>query len=1023
MNVVYTQIVTAHDMLQSTIRIEELIAKMNEQQVEMAAITNSKLYGVLPFWHAMKKAGLRPILGVTLRIDISTIQRQLIVYAKNEIGYHHLLKLSSASSLRENGAVPFKWLEGYKEGLCAMIPLSDLSWQLDAKDDLIALKALWQDDCIAGIARPNGVIMPQESYYEELCDNVALKIGATHRSTFLNEEDVLAYEIAQAIDTGQKLADKAPLDEAIKHQFVPTAAQMTDWFQDRPLWLTQMHDFLARCDVTLPDTHFHMPKFPTTGETAASLLRARCEQGLIARFGDIQPAYRERLDYELSVITNMGYDDYFLIVADYIQYARQQGILTGPGRGSSASSLVAYAMRITDIDPLAYGLLFERFLNPERITLPDIDVDFADHRRQEVIQYVAQKYGANYVAQIITFGTLSAKAVLRDVGRMFGLTMEQLSALSALVPSKPGTTLQQALQGGLAAWRAQSGEHDKIVSVALRLEGLPRNASTHAAGVVLAPEPLVDTVPIEQGHEGLFLTQWPMQEVEQIGLLKMDFLGLRNLTTLEMIRNMIYADIGKTLKFEKIPMHDARTFELLRRGDTLGVFQLESEGMREALREIQPTQFADLIAINALYRPGPMAFIPVYARRKHGLEPVEMPHEALRPILAETYGVIVYQEQILQIAARFAGFSMGEADLLRRAVSKKKRETLDQERKHFVDGAMKQGFDERIANDVYDLIVRFADYGFPKSHSAAYSVITYQMAYLKANFAPYFYAAMLSSVMGDKEKTAQLMQEMRQKNIELLPPSITKSGKGFRVEKGAIRYALGAIKGVPNTFLNELKSLQKNGHATWTNLYEMAAMFPSNHFKETALAPLIKAGALDEFGKDRAVLLASIKGAIEQASLQSDLLGESDTIDDFALFGTPKYTKAEPMSEKEKLAYEKEVLGFYFSPHPIKTLKEQRGLKSHTTAQFHAMSAETTCQIVAVVTQKKQIRTKKGEPMAFLQLEDEEGALSATIFPRDYMPVMDWLTEEVVIAATGKIEQRGGKNQLIIKRLEQVLGI
>lgn len=525
MNVVYTQIVTAHDMLQSTIRIEELIAKMNEQQVKTAAITNSKLYGVLPFWHAMKKAGLRPVIGVTLRVNISMIHRQLIVYAKNEVGYEHLLKLSSASSLREDGVVPFKWLEGYKEGLCAMIPLSDVSWQIDAKEDLIALKALWQDDCIAGMARPNGVALHNEGYYEELCDNLALKIGATQRSTFLNEEDLLAYEIAQAIDTGQKLADKAPLEQAERAQFVPSAAQMTDWFQDRPLWLTQMHAFLNRCDVTLPEVHFHMPKFPTDGQTAAQLLRARCEQGLVERFGDIAPNYQERLNYELSVITNMGYDDYFLIVADYIQYARHQGILTGPGRGSSASSLVAYAMRITDIDPLAYGLLFERFLNPERITLPDIDVDFADHRRQEVIQYVAQKYGTKYVAQIITFGTLSAKAVLRDVGRIFGLTMEQLAELSALVPSKPGTTLQDALQGSLQAWRMQSPEHDKIVSVALRLEGLPRNASTHAAGVVLAPEPLVETVPIEQGHEGLYLTQWPMQEVEQVGLLKMDFLG------------------------------------------------------------------------------------------------------------------------------------------------------------------------------------------------------------------------------------------------------------------------------------------------------------------------------------------------------------------------------------------------------------------------------------------------------------------------------------------------------------------
>lgn len=524
MNVVYTQIVTAHDMLQSTIRIEELIAKMTRENVQMAAITNSKLYGVLPFWHAMTKAGLKPVIGLTLRVQLSTIQRQLVVYAKNDVGYQHLLKLSSASSLKE-GAVPLKWLEGYREGLCAMIPLSDESWQLDVKDDLIALKALWQEDCIAGIARPNGIASHNEGFYEELCDNIALKIGATHRSTFLEREDVLAYEIAQAIDTGQKLADKAPLLAHEQHQFVPTASDMTTWFTDRSLWLTQMHTFLSACHVTLPTTHFHMPKFPTASKTAAELLKERCQQGLVARFGEVTAPYQARLDYELSVITKMGYDDYFLIVADYIAYARQKGILTGPGRGSSASSLVAYAMRITDIDPLEYGLLFERFLNPERITLPDIDVDFADHRRQEVIQYVANKYGSKYVAQIITFGTLSAKAVLRDVGRMFGLSMEALSELSSLVPSKPGTTLQIALDGPLQQWRQQSELHENIVSVALRLEGLPRNASTHAAGVVLAPEPLVETVPIEQGHEGLYLTQWPMQEVEQVGLLKMDFLG------------------------------------------------------------------------------------------------------------------------------------------------------------------------------------------------------------------------------------------------------------------------------------------------------------------------------------------------------------------------------------------------------------------------------------------------------------------------------------------------------------------
>lgn len=1023
MNVVYTQIVTAADMLQSTIRIDELTQKMTQQHVQLAAITNSKLYGVLPFWHALKKAGLSPILGLTLHVTVSHHRRQLIVYAKDVQGYAQLLKLSSASSLREHGDIPLKWLEGYQAGLKAMIPLGDGTWLGNPKEDLATLKALWLEDCIAGIARPGGIISPQESYYEELCNNLNLPIGATHCSTFMEPEDVVAFDIAQAIDSGQKLAERQELASVVKHQYVPTAEQLTSWFMDRPIWQQQMYDFLASCELELPAVTFHMPKFPVAAnETAQQRLRMKCEQGLEQRFGKLEDAYKERLNYELSIINKMGYADYFLIVADYIAYARKRNILTGPGRGSSASSLVAYAMRITDIDPLAHGLLFERFLNPERVTLPDIDVDFADHRRQEVIQYVAEKYGANYVSQIITFGTLSAKAVLRDVGRMFGLTMEELAELSSLVPSKPGATLQDALaQGGLAAWRMRSPKHEEIVAVALRLEGLPRNASTHAAGVVLSPKPLVDIVPIEKGHEGLYLTQWPMQEVEQVGLLKMDFLGLRNLTTLEMIRNMIFADIGKTLKFEKIPFHDAKTFDLLRRGDTLGIFQLESAGMREALREIAPTQFTDIIAINALYRPGPMEFISVYARRKHGLETVDMPHEVLRPILAETYGVIVYQEQILQIASRFAGFTMGEADLLRRAVSKKKRRSLDQQRTHFVAGALKQGFDERVANDVYDLIVRFADYGFPKSHSVAYSVISYQMAYLKANFAPYFYAALLSSVLGDKEKTAAFIQEMKAQEIELLPPSITKSRKGFRVEHGAVRYALGAIRGVPNAFLEELKHLQKNGHATWKNLYEMATDFSAKQFKENALEPLIKAGALDEFAKDRAVLLASLKGAIAQATLQSDLVGEGNDFQDVALFGTPKYAKAEPMTEKEKLAYEKEVLGFYLSPHPIMTLKKQLEIDSITTKEIEQARAESHVQLVAFIQSKKQIRTKKGEPMAFLQLEDEEGSISSTLFPRDYAAVMSWLDEEMNVIVRGKIEQRNGKNQLIIKQMERIL--
>lgn len=1025
MSVVYSQVVTAADLLQSTIRIDELIQKMNEQHVEVAAITNSKMYGVLPFWHKLKEAGKQPVIGLTVNVQMDDMCRRVILYSKTAVGYSHIMKVSSASSLKEDGVIPLRWLQGYREGLRILLPLSDDSWEDQAEQHARELNELFDGDCIVGVDRPTGKPRDNERAIVLLCEALNIPIGMTQRCTFLEAEDWQAYEVARAIDRGEKLIDRAEQPIEVKYQYIHDTEEIQQHFDDQLEWLETMATFLTACQFDMPSMHFHMPKFPIEGSmTAGELLRQQTTAFLRTKFSQNIPiAYEERLEKELGIIEQMGYSDYFLIVADYIQYAREQGILTGPGRGSSASSLVAYAMRITTVDPLQYGLLFERFLNPERVTLPDIDVDFADHRRQEVIQYVAEKYGAHYVSQIITFGTLSAKAVLRDVGRTYGLTMQQLAEVSKMIPSKQGVTLQDALQvpDGLTAWRHLHAKNDEIIRIALKLEGLSRNASTHAAGVVLSPTPLVETIPIEKGHDGMYLTQWPMQEVEQMGLLKMDFLGLRNLTTLEMIRNMMYADLGKMLKFEKIPFHDENTFDLLRRGDTLGVFQLESAGMQEALREIAPTAFSDLIAINALYRPGPMAFIPVYARRKHGQEPIEMPHEALRDILQETYGVIVYQEQILQIASKFAGFSMGEADLLRRAVSKKKKETLDEQRVHFVTGAGNQGYDVQTANHIYDLIVRFADYGFPKSHSAAYSVITYQLAYLKANFAPYFYAATLSSVLGDSKKMRTILQEMKRRNIQILPPSITKSGRGFRVENGKVRFALGAIKGVPTPFLEQLKRMQKNGQDNWRNLYTMMTYFPSNLLKESTFEPLIKAGALDELGKDRNILLASLKGAITHGSLQNDLVSEAEDLNDFALFGTPKYAKAEPMPEREKLAFEKEVLGLYLSPHPIATLKKEQNLHVLSISRLAQCKSGEFVEIVGNVVSKKQIRTKKGEPMAFLQLEDEDGQVDVTLFPRTYDQVINWLEEDQNIIVKGKIELRNGKLQVIVKELQQII--
>ncbi|KOO52706.1 DNA polymerase III subunit epsilon [Viridibacillus arvi] len=1020
---VYPQIVTAADMLKSTIRIDELISFLQQEHAKAAAIVNSKLYGLLPFWRALKKAEIHPVVGLTVRVQFGEQQvRSVVLYAATQQGYQHLLKVTSAMSIREGEVLPLRWLEGYQEGCILMIPMTSPDWTTEGSfEDVQALQAIFgKGRLYVGIDRPGGLKSDIEQNIISYCHEQELPICATQLCTFMREEHAFSFEVAKAIEQGMKMNVSDQLTARERQQFVPHNSQWQDWFADYPEWLLSAEEMLLSCQVNLAFDKFLMPKFPTpNNETAFSLLEANSLRGLQERVPNASTDYIERLHYELGIIQEMGYADYFLIVSDYIQYAKSKQILTGPGRGSSASSLVAYTLRITDVDPLQYGLLFERFLNPERITMPDIDVDFADHRRQEVIQYVADKYGKTYTSQIITFGTLSAKAVARDVARVFGFTSEEMSTISSLIPNKVGITLREALEDSAALrdWIAASDIRRKWIEVALNLEGLPRNASTHAAGVVLSPEPLVNIVPIEPGNDGLYITQWPMQEVESIGLLKMDFLGLRNLTILERIRSMIYYDTRKFLDFEKIPLHDPSTFKLLQQGDTTGVFQLESDGMRQALRDITPTVFQDIVAIIALYRPGPMDFIPVYSKRKHGGEAVIMPHPVLEPILRETYGVIVYQEQIMQIASVMAGFTMGEADILRRAVSKKKKEILDAEQQHFVKNSVAKGFTEQVAVEVYDLIVRFANYGFPKSHAVAYSVITYHMAYLKANFPTYFYAALLTSTIGNQDRLMRLLQEVKQKGITVLPPSIHHSGRTFRVENGAIRFALSAIKGVPHSFLTKLLSLRKNGHSNWADLFDFALDMTGVHFTRKALEPLIKAGALDDFGRDRGQLLASIEAVVKHANLYRPNDEESLLSDGDFLFGKPKYANASMMPEKLMLQYEKEVLGFYMSEHPILKLKKELQLDSMSAADILQIQGRKYAKMLGIVSGIKQIRTKKGEQMAFIDLEDESGMLSITIFPREYSQIQEWLQEEQIVLAEGFVELRNGKAQMIVKKL------
>ena len=1018
MAVVYPQIRTSADLLKSTIRIQELIPFLKKQKAEACAIVNSKLYGLLPFLTAMKEANIHPVIGLYTIVELENgDQLPIILYAKTNAGYKNLLKITSAQSIQSNNAIPLRWLLGYHADCIAIVPLMAAkgSWLHEEKQQVLEqLKATFNQNFYFGIERQPHYV-EQEELAILLAERLQVQIMAIYETLYMQKDDYFSYEVATAIETGVKLHEFVQLDKKKSH-YVYTMEEWQQRYQKYPQWLETTERVLKSCHVDLDISIVHMPKFPISGETAEIYLKKQVLKGLHERVGQqIPEAYIQRAKYELDIIIAMGYADYFLIVEDFMRYCRNQNILTGPGRGSSASSLVAYALQITQVDPLSYDLLFERFLNPDRITLPDIDIDFLDTRRDEVIQYVAEKYGHQHVAQIITFGTLSAKAVARDVARMFNFNNETLEMISKLIPNINGITLQEAYNASsnFREWIAAEDIRGKWFKTALQLEGLPRNASTHAAGVVLSPTPLVEIVPIEQGHENIYLTQWPMQEVEQSGLLKMDFLGLRNLTIIEQIRKSIRASKQIEIDLQQIPLHDEKTFQLLQHADTTGIFQLESDGMRQALRDIKPTNFLDIVAVNALYRPGPMDFIPVYARRKHRQEPVVMPHPVLAPILNETYGIIVYQEQIMRIANVLAGFTIGEADLLRRAISKKKREVLEENEAKFIAGAQSKGYDVQVAKEVYDLIVRFADYGFAKSHAVAYSLISYQMAYLKAHYPVNFYAALLTNASGNQEKVGQILQEAKMRGIDILPPSIKKSGRHFKVENGKIRFSLSAIKGVPQPLLKHLIELPSD---QIHSIFDLAIVLGGKLFNRKNIEPLVKAGALDEFGKDRAVLLATIDAAVKQAELIEQFSDGDDLFGDNPYaFGKPKYVDANPIPQKEKLAFEKEVLGFYLSDHPLTEIRKQRALQLPLIQQCEKMRDTSNVKLIGQIEDMRVTRTKKGEQMAFVTVTDETGQLSLTFFPKQFAENKPFLLQDAIIQVEGTLEKRFGKMQLKVK--------
>nr|WP_263325442.1 DNA polymerase III subunit alpha [Neobacillus sp. Marseille-Q6967] len=1034
MSFTHLHVYSAYSLLSSTASVPELVENAKKKGYTKLALTDRNvMYGAIEFYKQCMQNNIKPIIGLTVDVESEKETGHsypLVLLAENNKGFKNLLKISSAVQTKAKNGIPFKWLKHYAEGLIAITPglKGEIEQQILNDEQEQAIELIKKFQTIFGkqnmyLAVQNHSL-DQEAIlterFQDLSREYTIPLVATNSVYYLEKEDTFAHECLLAIKNGDKLQDEHRERLENDQYYLKNIQEMVHAFSDIPEALENSVHIAERCNVNIDLNKTYLPVFPTeNGQHPDEYLEMLCKRGLQERFASPGGEYFERLSYELSVIKRMKFSNYFLIVWDFMRYARENGILTGPGRGSAAGSLVAYVLYITDVDPISHDLLFERFLNPERISMPDIDIDFPDHRRDEVIEYVAKKYGELHVAQIVTFGTLAAKAAIRDVGRAFGLNTKELEQLSRLIPARLGISLRDAYKESqpLRRFIDESPLNQRLYKTALKLEGLPRHTSTHAAGVVISEKQLVELIPIQQGHNNVYLTQYSMEHLEEIGLLKMDFLGLRNLSLIETILVSITRKTGRKIDIRTIPLDDEKTYELLARGETTGIFQLESEGMRKVLMRLKPSRFEDIVAVNALYRPGPMENIPLYIDRKHGRQPVEYPHPDLKPILENTYGVLIYQEQIMQIASKMAGFSLGEADLLRRAVGKKQKEVLDRERNHFVQGALKMGYDQSLANDIYDLIVRFANYGFNRSHAVAYSLIAYQLAYLKANYPLFFMAGLLTSAVGNETKIAQYIMEAKQKDILVLPPSINNSGFAFQVEKEGIRYSLAAIKSVGAIALREIFQARKVKR--FEDLFDFCTRVSSKAVNRKTLEGLIHSGSFDEFGEDRAVLLASLDVALEHAQLF-----KVDDDQQFALFTEemqlkPKYVEVDPIRMEEKLAFEKDVLGFYLSDHPVSVYQDKL-VQGGAHPLFELTAGNKRVAAGVYITSMKKIRTKKGESMAFLSVTDASGEMEAVAFPIVFKKYSHLLEHGKFAVLEGRIEEREGNLQFIIQDVFEI---
>lgn len=1023
---VHLHVHSEYSLLDGAARMEELVTQAaNLGMTSLALTDHGVMYGAIAFYKACKQRGIKPIIGCEVYFtagsirDKGTRQEQpiyhLILLAKNYQGYQNLMKLCSIGHLEGfhyKPRIDLEHLSKHSEGLICLSSClgSEISQHLlhnrqdEARQAAERYQRIFGDDFFLEI-QDHGMIEQKKVMVSmiELSKQTGIPLIATNDVHYVTEPDHVMQDILICIGTGKTVDDTDRLKMGTSQMYLKSEEEMRRLFVHVPEALTNTAVVASRCELELEFGKSILPSFRPIPEhlTAVQYLRELCELGLKQRYGakpeweqpdsPMKKQAEERLAYELGVIEKMGFSDYFLIVWDFIRFAHEKHIMTGPGRGSSAGSLVAYVLRITNVDPLHYKLLFERFLNPERITMPDIDIDFSDERRDEVIDYVVAKYGHEHVAQIITFGTMAAKAAVRDVGRVLNVPYGDVDRAAKAIPNQLGMTLTEALQvsSDLKSLVARQPKTAELLEMAKRVEGMPRHASTHAAGVVISREPLTQYVPLQEGTTQTALTQYTMEHLEAIGLLKMDFLGLRTLSIIERTVDWIAQMEGLRLDFDGLDMdEDAITYAMLSRGETTGVFQLESTGVRKVLKDLKPSVFEDIISVLALYRPGPMEFIPKYIYGKHGQVEVVYPHPTLEPILRDTYGIIVYQEQIMQIASSMAGFSLGEADLLRRAVSKKKREVLDEERAHFVKGSLHQGFSADEANHVYDMIVRFADYGFPRAHATAYGVLAFQTAYLKAHYPIYFMASMLTAVMGNHRKVAEYVDECRRTKIAVLPPDVNKSGTVFTPDPqtGAIRFGLAAIKNVGTQAIDAILFERKK--SAFESLLDFCRRVDLRVCNKRVIESLIQGGAFDSLGGHRAQLMAILDETIASATKWRK---ERDDLQ-LHLFGfveEPNWEVEVPnipvMPQSKQLELEKELLGMYISGHPLdayaQSLEEMEAAMLHQLAE---LPDNSEVLVAGMILSNKTIITKKGQPMAFMELEDRIDKVEVVLFPETW---------------------------------------